>query len=108
MSYYTTGQARNKTLTVTKGETQTAYDLCASFTDPTDATVTWPQLTDDEFRRLGTEEFEARLAAFCEHVYGLPENAGLRADCPNLAQGCVVWNPRMCPLPTAQQQQQEQ
>ena len=106
MSYYNTGQARNKTLTVTKGETPHTYNLCAEFPDPTDGTITWPQLTDDEFRRLSTEEFEARLAAFCEHVYSLPENTGLRADCPDLAQGCVVWNPTMCPLPTAQQQQE--
>lgn len=104
MSYYNTGQARNKTLTVTKGETPHTYDLCAAFPDPQDPE--WPALTDDEFRRLSSEEFDARLAAFCEHVYSLPENEGLRADCPNLAQGCVIWSSIMCPLPTAQQQEE--
>ena len=101
MSYYNTGQARNTTLTIIRGEESIPpYDLRATFTDPQQ--TVWPELTDTEFQRLTSEEFEARLAAFCEYVYNL--HPGLRSDCPHLTQGCIVWSPTMCPLPTAQQQ----
>ena len=99
MSYYNTGQARNTTLTVVRGEDSYPYDLLDAF-PPEDPE--WPQLTPIEFQRLSSEEFDARLAAFCAYVY--QQNPGLQADCPNIASGCIVWSPVMCPLPTAQQQ----
>ena len=104
MSYYHTGQARNKTLTIVRGDQSRPYNLAAAFTDPRDD-EDWPALTDTEFQRLSAEEFEARLEAFCEKVY--LENPGLRDDCPDLASGCIVWNTSLCPLPTAQQQQEQ-
>ena len=97
MSYNYTGQARNTTVNIIRGDEATSHDLRAAFDDPQGQQ--WPQLTDTEFQRLTAEEFAARLQAFCDTLYAA--YPGLQADCPDLASGCIVWNPTMCPLPIA-------
>lgn len=99
MAYHNTGYARRKILTVTKGDYNQEYNICAGFTGTSGATdpVQYPALSDDAFARLTDAEYNARLAAFCNYVYG--QEDGLQADCPDLTQGSVVYDPVSCPLP---------
>ena len=94
MAYYNTGYARRKILTVTKGDYNQQYNICSGFIDDG---KTYPALSDDEFARLTDAEYNARLAAFCNYVYG--QEDGLQADCPDLTQGSIVYDPVSCPLP---------
>lgn len=93
MAYHNTGYARRKILTVTKGAYNQEYNICSGFIDDG---KTYPPLSDDEFARLTNGEYEARLAAFCSYVYG--QEDGLQADCPDLTQGSIVYDPVSCPL----------
>ena len=94
MAYQNTGYARRKILTVTKGDYSQEYNFCTGFTYNGKA---YPSLSDEEFARLNEGEYQARLADFCNYVYG--EEDGLEADCPDLTQGSVVYDPVSCPLP---------
>ena len=100
MAYQNTGYARNKTLTVTKGQYEQSYNITDSFTDPTNSEE-YEALTDQAFQRLNEEDYQIRLQAFIRYVYSL-EN-GLQADCPDLTQGSVEYNPTMCPVPVQEQ-----
>ena len=103
MAYQNTGYARNKTLTVSKGDYEQSYDITGSFVDPANS-ETYQALTNSAFQRLTEAEYQIRLQAFVRHVYSLED--GLQADCPNLTQGSVEYNPTMCPVP-AQEQTEE-
>lgn len=94
MAYYNTGYARRKILTITKGDYNQQYNICSGFID---GGKTYPSLSDDEFARLTDAEYNDRLAAFCNYVYG--QENGLQADCPDLTQGSIVYDPVSCPLP---------
>ena len=96
MAYQNTGYARNTVLTVTKGEHEQSYDITNSFTDPSNS-AEFEALTIQAFQRLSDEEYKLRLEAFIRHVYSLED--GLQADCPDLTQGSVEYNPTMCPIP---------
>jgi hypothetical protein len=96
MAYQNTGYARNKTLTVTKGEYERSYNITDSFTDPANSEE-YGALSNQAFQRLNEEEYQIRLQAFIRYVYSL-EN-GLQADCPDLTVGSVEYNPTMCPVP---------
>ena len=95
MAYVNTGDARNKTLTVTKGNYSQDYDLCAGFTAP-DSTV-YPSLSDEGFSRLSRSDYERRLQAFIEYVCSIED--GLATDCPDMTVGSVIYDPIACPLP---------
>jgi len=96
MAYQNTGYARNITLTITKGLYEQSYDITSSFTDPSNS-AEYEALTTQNFQRLSDEDYQIRLHAFIRYVYSL-EN-GLQADCPDLTQGSVEYNPTMCPVP---------
>jgi hypothetical protein len=94
MSYQNTGYARNKTLIVTKGDYTQSYNICAAFTAP--GGKAYNQLSDSDFARLRTGEYEQRRSDFIAYVYSLED--GLQNDCPNLATGSVVYDPVSCPI----------
>ena len=94
MAYHNTGYARRKILTVSKGDYNQQYNMCSGFTYNGKA---YPSISDEEFARLSEGEYQARLTDFCNYVYG--EEDGLQADCPDLTQGSVVYDPVSCPLP---------
>ena len=94
MAYHNTGYARNKILTVTKGDYTHSYDLCDAFTALDD--TAYPALTDTEFARLTDGQFEKRRQDFIDKVYSLEE--GLQTDCPDLTTGSIEWNPKQCPV----------
>lgn len=96
MAYQNTGYARNKTLTVTKGDYSHSYDICAGFTAP-NGTV-YSSLSNDGFARLTSGEYERRRTDFIAYIYTL--EAGLQTDCPDLTTGSVVYDPVACPLPS--------
>lgn len=96
MAYQNTGYARNKTLTVTKGDYSQDYDITERFTDPSNATD-YDTLTNQAFQRLTEAEYNIRLQAFIRYVYSLED--GLQIDCPDLTLGSVEYNPTMCPVP---------
>ena len=96
MAYQNTGYARNTTLTVTKGDYSQTYNILEAFTDPDDG-AGYDALYADDFKRLPEPEYQARLAAFCRHVY--VEEEGLEADCPDLTRGSVEYDPDHCPVP---------
>ncbi len=96
MAYQNTGYARNKTLTVTKGDYSQDYDITDRFTDPSNDTV-YDSLDGQAFQRLHEAEYQIRLQAFIRYVYS--QEDGLQADCPDLTLGSVDWNPTMCPVP---------
>lgn len=96
MSYQNTGYARNKTLTVTKGDYSHSYNICDAFNAP--GGKAYGQLSNSDFARLPAGEYEQRRAAFIEYVYSLEE--GLQSDCPDLTTGSVVYDPVSCPLST--------
>ena len=100
MAYQNTGYARNKTLTVTKGDYEQGYNITDGFTDPSNSEE-YEALTNQAFQRLTEEEYQARLQAFIRHVYSLED--GLQTDCPDLTRGSVDWNPTMCPLPAKEE-----
>lgn len=103
MAYQNTGYARNTTLTVTKGDYSQSYNITEVFTDPTTST-SYGSLSLQEFQRLTEAEYQIRLQAFIRHVFSLED--GLENDCPNLAQGSVVYDPDSCPVPTQEQTDQ--
>lgn len=94
MAYQNTGYARNKTLTVTKGDYSQSYNLCGSFSAPTGRN--YDPITDEQFARLPAGEYESRRADFIEYVYSRED--GLESDCPDLARGSVVYDPEHCAL----------
>ena len=96
MAYQNTGYARNKTLTVSKGDYSHSYDLCAGFYAP-GQDKPYLSLSDEGFAQLTDEQYQERLADFIRYVYSLEE--GLEADCPDLTRGSVVYDPVSCPLP---------
>ena len=96
MAYQNTGYARNKTITVTKGEYEQSYNITDSFTDPSNA-AEYEALTNQAFQRLTEAEYQIRLQAFIRYVYSLED--GLQTDCPDLTRGSVEYNPTMCPVP---------
>lgn len=103
MAYVNTGDARNKTLTVTKGTYSHDYDLCAGFTAP-DSRV-YPSLSDDGFGQLSLSDYETRLRAFIEYVCSI--ETGLATDCPDMTIGSVIYDPVSCPLPTLSEREEE-
>ena len=105
MAYLTNGFARNRKLTVSKGNDSHDFYITDGFTDPSNATD-YAALTTSEFQRLPEAEYQIRLQAFIRHVYAQPGLEGLQTDCPDLTQGSVVWNPTMCPV-AAQEQTEE-
>jgi len=94
MAYQNTGYARNKTLTVTKGDYTKSYNLCDAFSSPSGRG--YDAITDEQFSRLPAGEYERRRTDFIERVY--LEEDGLENDCPDLAYGSVVYDPEHCPL----------
>lgn len=94
MSYQNTGYARNKTLTVTKGDYTQDYNICDAFTAP--GGKAYGQLSNSAFARLSAAEYGRRRTDFIAYVYSLED--GLQSDCPNLADGSVVYDPVSCPI----------
>ena len=105
MAYVNTGYARNKTLTITKGNYSHDYDLCAGFNAVGKPTV-YPSLSDEGFARLSDADYQARLADFIEYVCSL--ESGLATDCPNMDIGSVIYDTDSCPLPSAQREEEEE
>ena len=101
MAYQNTGYARNRTLTITKGDTTfPPYNITDGFTDPSNSEE-YEALTTQAFQRLTEPEYQTRLQAFIRHVYY--EIDGLQTDCPDLTRGSVEWNPTMCQIPVQEQ-----
>ena len=96
MAYQNTGYARNKTLTVIKGEYEQSYTITDSFTDPSNS-AEYEALSNQDFQRLSEADYQIRLQAFIRYVYALED--GLQTDCPDLTLGSVDYNPTMCPVP---------
>lgn len=96
MSYHNTGYARNKSLTVTKGNYSHTYNLTDGFS-PT-AGKTYQSINDTALARLSQENYESRLQDFVDYVYSL--ETGLRDDCPNMIVGAQVYNTTLCPVVT--------
>lgn len=95
MAYQNTGYARNKTITVTKGDYSQSYNITDSFTAT--GGKSYPALSNDAFARLSPGEYEQRRSDFIAYVYMLEE--GLQTDCPDLTTGSVVYDPVSCPIP---------
>ena len=72
MAYQNTGYARNKTLTVTKGEYEQSYTITDGFTDPSNSEE-YEALTNQAFQRLNETEYQIRLQAFIRYVYSLED-----------------------------------
>lgn len=85
-----------KKLTLTKGEYSQDYYITAAFHNPHDNTDL-PAITDNELALMEDEDFDARLEAFLHYVV-YSEDERLIADCPDLANGSVVWDPVTCPV----------
>ena len=97
MAYQNTGYARNKTLTVTKGDYSHSYSITAGFTAPNENN--YKALSDDEFAKLTSAEYEQRRADFIAYVCALED--GLATDCPDLTTGSVIYDPVSCPIVTS-------
>lgn len=96
MAYNYTGYARKKLLTVTKGDYSHTYNICTGFTSTNGNSRIYASLSNDEFARLSDAEYEQRLNDFLAYVCSL--EPGLQADCPELAEGSVVYDVTACPL----------
>lgn len=94
MSYQNTGYARNKILTVTKGDYSQSYNICDAFAAP--GGKAYSQLSNSEFAKLSSAEYEQRRTDFIAYVYSMED--GLQSDCPNLVNGSVVYDPVSCPI----------
>ena len=97
MAYKNTGYARNKTLTVTKGDYSQSYNITTGFTAPNE--TVYKSLSDDEFAKLTTAEYERRRTDFIAYVCALED--GLSTDCPDLTTGSVIYDPASCPIVTS-------
>lgn len=95
MVYQNTGKARNKIITITKGDASQNYSITNSFMDPNNTGTRYSALADSEFARLTDAEYQDRLDAFCRYVYSL--NDGLQSDCPNLKTGAEFYS-LSCPV----------
>ena len=96
MSYRYTGYARRKTLTITRdGDADREFLLTDAFTDPTTATA-FAAISDRELALLDDTDYYTRRDAFINYVYAQVQ--GLQADCPDLTQGSVDYDPVSCPL----------
>lgn len=101
MAYQNTGYARNRKITITKGDdTPRDFYITDAFADPADSTP-YEALSTEAFQRLPEAEYQIRLQAFARRLYA--DIDGLQNDCPDLTLGSVEWNPSSCPVPQQQQ-----
>ena len=91
--YSNTGYARMKTLTVRRGSDSSTYTITNQFVYDGS---TYTAITDEQFARMSSEDYNARLTAFAHYVYGL--NDGLQENCPDITDGADVYNVDWCPL----------
>lgn len=96
MAYQNTGYARNKTLTVTKGDYTHSYNITDSFA--VSGGRSYNALNNQAFARLSPAEYNQRLQDFVAYVYMLED--GLQQDCPDLTTGSVIYDPDSCPVPS--------
>lgn len=94
MAFQNTGYARNKTLTVTKGDYSHSYNITDGFTAPIGGS--YRAISNEAFARLTDGEYEQRRSDFIAYVCMLEE--GLQSDCPDLTTGSVVYDPVSCPI----------
>ncbi|MBQ5959001.1 MAG: hypothetical protein IJL44_07445 [Bacteroidales bacterium] len=100
MAYQNTGYARNKTLTVTKGDYTHSYNITDSFV--VQGGRSYSALSNQAFARLSPGDYNQRLADFITYVCMLED--GLAQDCPDLTTGSVIYDPDSCPVPTQEEE----
>lgn len=105
MAYINTGNARMKTITVTKRNSngdiilQESRNITMQFVDPNYPEIVYQQLTDLEFSRLSYQNYSVRLTAFRNYLFG--QFSGLQQQVPNTNVGayitshenCIIGNP---------------
>lgn len=97
MAFVNTGYARNKILTITRGEQQPrSYNICDTFPRP-DGSKYYSQITDEQFARLAPAEYYQRRSDFILYVYSCEE--GLESYCPDLTIGSEIKDTDLCPVP---------
>lgn len=98
MPYQHTGTARRKRITITRGdEPSRDFMLTSDFTDPSTNTY-YAAITDKQLALMDDTDYYTRRNAFIRFVYSQVD--GLEADCPDLTQGSVEYDPVSCPLNT--------
>lgn len=97
MAYKNNGYARGKIITITFGIQNYTYNVTDSFEDPVNH-IRYEALTDTQFARLSSREYELRRNAFVNYIYSLHE--GLEEECPDLTLGSLIHDPISCPIDT--------
>ena len=103
MATQNTGFARMKALTVTKGDYTHTYYITGSFVDP-DSQRQYQAIDDSTFAQMSEDDFAQRRDDFIHYVCYTED--GLGDQCPNIAQGSVMWDPSTCPITLQKEQEQ--